>query len=69
MRLARPQLSPKVTRGLHPDQEDAAIRLGDAFGRAFGTDVKVKPRGAGYTVALSFDSLDEALQLAERLAA
>ena len=40
------------------------IRLGDAFGRAFGTDVKVKPRGTGYTVALSFDSLDEALQLA-----
>ena len=64
-----PQTSPKVSHGLHPDQEAAAVRLGDAFGRAFGTDVKVKPRGTGYTVALSFDSLDEALELAERLAA
>ena len=67
--MCPPQTSPKVSHGLHPDQEAAAVRLGDAFGRAFGTDVKVKPRGTGYTVALSFDSLDEALELAERLAA
>jgi ParB family transcriptional regulator, chromosome partitioning protein len=59
----------KLTRAIHPDQEEAAARLGDAFGRAFGTDVKVKPRGTGYTVALSFDSLDEALELAARLGA
>ena len=64
-----PQINATATSAIHPDQEEAATRLGDAFGRAFGTDVKVKPRGTGYTVALSFDSLDEALELAERLAA
>ena len=53
----------------HPDQEAAASRLGDAFGRALGTDVKVTARGTGYKVALTFDSLDEALELASRLGA
>lgn len=57
----------KSVRELHPDQEEAASRLGDAFLRAFGADVKVKPRGTGYTVALSFSSLDEALELVETL--
>lgn len=64
----RPPETPKAARSneIHPDQEEAAYRLGDVFGRAFGTDVKVKPRGAGYTVALTFSSLDEALELASR---
>ncbi|HYH91279.1 MAG TPA: ParB/RepB/Spo0J family partition protein [Solirubrobacteraceae bacterium] len=53
----------------HPDQEAAASRLGDAFGRALGTDVKVTARGTGYKVALTFESLDEALELASRLGA
>jgi ParB family chromosome partitioning protein len=53
----------------HPDQEAAASRLGDAFGRALGTDVKVTARGTGYKVALTFASLDEALDLASRLGA
>ena len=49
----------------HPDQEAAASRLGEAFGRALGADVQVTRRGApGYKVALTFDSLDEALELA-----
>lgn len=61
-----PEVAPKVTRELHPDQEEAAARIGDVFLRAFGADVKVKPRGAGYTVALNFESLDEALELASR---
>ena len=51
----------------HPDQEAAASRLGEAFGRALGADVKVTPRGTGYKVALTFDSLDEALELASRI--
>src|SRR4051812_10561890 len=54
---------------VHPDQEEAASRLGEAFGRALGTDVKVTPRGSGYRVALTFESLDEALELASRLGA
>ena len=53
--------------GTHPDQEAAASRLGEAFGRALGADVKVTPRGTGYKVALTFESLDEALELASRI--
>ncbi|MDA0184260.1 ParB/RepB/Spo0J family partition protein [Solirubrobacter phytolaccae] len=62
----RPAEPVKAGRELHPDQEEAASRIGDVFLRAFGADVKVKPRGAGYTVALTFESLDEALELASR---
>jgi ParB family chromosome partitioning protein len=51
----------------HPDQEAAASRLGEAFGRALGADVKVTLRGTGYKVALTFESLDEALELASRI--
>ncbi len=54
-------------RTVHPDQEAAASRLGEAFGRALGADVKVTPRGTGYKVALTFESLDEALELASRI--
>ena len=52
---------------LHPDQVDAAERLGEAFGRALGVDVKITPRAEGYRVQFAFDSLDEALEAAERL--
>jgi ParB family transcriptional regulator, chromosome partitioning protein len=51
----------------HPDQEAGASRLGEAFGRALGADVKVTARGTGYKVALTFESLDEALELASRI--
>ena len=54
-------------RALHPDQVEAAERLGEAFGRALGADVRVTPRAKGYRVQLAFDSLDEALEVAERL--
>lgn len=59
-----------ATRGraaVHPDQEAAAARISDAFGAVLGTDVRVKPRGAGYKVELAFDDIDEALALARRL--
>ena len=55
--------------GVHPDQEAAASQLGEAFGRALGADVKVTARGTGYKVAMTFDSLEEALELAGRLGA
>src|SRR4051794_25875182 len=54
---------------IHPDQAEAADRLGDALGRALGADVRVAPRGTGYKVTLAFASLDEAMALAERLGA
>jgi ParB family chromosome partitioning protein len=54
---------------VHPDQAEAAERLGDALGRALGAAVQVTPRGAGYRVTLAFESLDEAQALADRLGA
>ena len=54
---------------LHPDQAEAAERLGDALGQRAGTDVQVSPKGEGYRVTLAFDSLDEAMAVAERLGA
>jgi ParB family chromosome partitioning protein len=59
--------SPKpARRSLHPDQEDAIARIGDAVGAALGAQVEVTPAAAGYRVALSFSSLDEALDFARR---
>ena len=52
---------------MHPDQIEAAERLGEVFGRALGADVRVTPRANGYRVQLAFDSLEEALEVAERL--
>ncbi|HEY5199165.1 MAG TPA: ParB/RepB/Spo0J family partition protein [Solirubrobacteraceae bacterium] len=54
--------------GLHPDQEDACAKIGDALGAGLGAEVWVKPAaGGGYRAELRFDSLDEALDLAGRL--
>ena len=62
--------SHRRSRGdVHPDQAEAAERLGDALGRALGAEVQVSPRGEGYEVTLAFGSLAEALALAERLGA
>jgi ParB family transcriptional regulator, chromosome partitioning protein len=57
----------KRTRPAHPDQLAAAERLGEAFGRAVGANVRVTPTATGYQVQLAFESLDEALEVAERL--
>jgi ParB family chromosome partitioning protein len=54
---------------VHPDQVEAAARLGDALGRALGADVRVAPRGEGYKLTLELGSYDEAVALAERLGA
>jgi ParB family chromosome partitioning protein len=62
---------PRVTRrgraAIHPDQEAAAATIADALGAALGTDVRVRPRGTGYKVELSFETADEAVALADRL--
>jgi ParB family transcriptional regulator, chromosome partitioning protein len=62
---ARP--ATKGRAAVHPDQEAAASRISDAFGAVLGTEVRVRPRGAGYKVEIAFDDLDEALALARRL--
>jgi ParB family transcriptional regulator, chromosome partitioning protein len=59
--ISRPERVP------HPDQVEAAERLGEAFGRALGADVRVTPSANGYRVQFAFDSLDDALEAAERL--
>jgi ParB family chromosome partitioning protein len=55
-------------RSLHPDQEAAIERILDTLGPALGRDIEVAPGKAnGYRVQLSFESLEDALELARRL--
>jgi ParB family transcriptional regulator, chromosome partitioning protein len=53
----------------HPDQAEAARRLGEALSRTLGGDVNVTPRGDGYRVVLDFPDPGAAEALAERLGA
>jgi ParB family transcriptional regulator, chromosome partitioning protein len=62
-----PEVAPKPTRAVHPDQLAAAERLQDIFAAALGADVRVAPRKEGYTVTLAIESLAEAEALAKRL--
>jgi ParB family transcriptional regulator, chromosome partitioning protein len=64
-----PRSRGRAVAELHPDQAEAAERLGDALGRALGADVQVSPKGEGYRVTLAFGSLVEALAAVERLGA
>jgi ParB family chromosome partitioning protein len=58
----------RPARGLHPDQAAAIEQISDALGAALGCEVEVSPgKGTGYKVEISFDSLDDALDLARRL--
>ena len=52
---------------LHPDQEDAIVRINDSLGSALGRDVEITATAGGYRAHLTFDSLDDALELAHRL--
>jgi len=56
------------SRALHPDQQAAVEQLSDAFEAALGTTVQVAAQSDGYRLQLTFDSLDDALELAQRLA-
>jgi ParB family chromosome partitioning protein len=57
----------KHAGGDHPDRQEAITQIGDALGMALGADVKVRAAARGYTAQLSFASLEEALELAQRL--
>jgi ParB family transcriptional regulator, chromosome partitioning protein len=61
---ARPRRRP---RGLHPDQEAAIAEIGDTFEAALGREVRVSASGAGFRAQLTFESAEEALELARRL--
>ena len=65
--LPRPAGS-RAGGGLHPDQVEAMEQLGAALGGALGTEVRVRPRGTGYKVELAFETAEEALALAARIA-
>jgi ParB family chromosome partitioning protein len=54
---------------LHPDQEDAIVQINDRLGSALGCDVEVTATAGGYRAHLSFETLEEALELAHRLGA
>jgi ParB family chromosome partitioning protein len=58
---------PVAPREPHPDRQAAIERIADSLGPALGSDLEVRASGAGYTVRLSFRSVDEALELASRL--
>jgi ParB family chromosome partitioning protein len=53
----------------HPDQEAAADQIADALGAALGAEVEVAPTSGGrYRAQLEFESLDDALAFARRIA-
>ncbi|HYZ80616.1 MAG TPA: ParB/RepB/Spo0J family partition protein [Solirubrobacteraceae bacterium] len=54
-------------RGLHPDQEAAIAQIGDALEATLGRAVQVSASGAGFRAQLTFESAEEALDLARRL--
>ncbi|HKO26421.1 MAG TPA: ParB/RepB/Spo0J family partition protein [Solirubrobacteraceae bacterium] len=63
-RRRRPRSKPP----LHPDQAAAIELITDALTAALGRDVDVSPaKAAGYRVQISFESLDDALDVARRL--
>jgi ParB family chromosome partitioning protein len=62
-----PRAASKGRAAVHPDQEAAMAEIAEALGGAFGTEIKVRPRGTGYKVELAFDHPAEALALARRL--
>ena len=57
----------KPRAALHPDQQAAIERIADALGEALGCELEVSAAGAGYRAQLSFESIDDALDLARRL--
>jgi ParB family chromosome partitioning protein len=58
---------PRRPRGLHPDQEAAIVEINDTLEAALGRDVEVTATAGGYRAHISFESVDEALELARSL--
>ena len=64
---SRPRRAASHAPTAHPDQIEAAHRLGEALGKALGTEVRVAPRGAGYRVVVDLADPAAAEALAGRL--
>jgi ParB family chromosome partitioning protein len=56
-------------RIVHPDREEAAVAIATTLEGALGAEVRVKVEKHGYRAELSFESPEEALELARRLGA
>jgi ParB family chromosome partitioning protein len=56
-------------RALHPDQQEAIEQISETLSGVFGRDLAVAPaaRGTGYRVQLTFESVEDAIELARRL--
>jgi ParB family chromosome partitioning protein len=67
--VARPRITRRrVSRQLHPDQEEAAREIAEALAGAFGAEVRVRPtRDGAYVAELSFADPAQALELARRV--
>ena len=71
-RAANSGSSPRATTrarrpAIHPDQAAAMEQIADALGEVLGADIDVAPAGRGYRAHITFESLDEALDMARRL--
>jgi ParB family chromosome partitioning protein len=60
--------APRPGRPVHPDLAEAVAGAEDALSAALGRPVRARPKGDGCRVEIEFDSADEALELARRLA-
>ena len=72
-RRSRSSAEPRVRRlrpraPLHPDQEAAIEQITDALGSALGRTLEVTAAAGGYRAHVHFSSVEEALELARRLA-
>ncbi len=63
-----PPSEPAVSAADHPDRQAAVEQIADALGATLGADVNVRATARGYTAQLTFSTVEEALQLAGRLA-
>lgn len=56
------------TRTIHPDQLAAAEEIGELLSRAVGAEVRVRAAAGGYRASIPIESIQQATELAERLA-
>jgi ParB family transcriptional regulator, chromosome partitioning protein len=67
-KAGKPRTRRPRPRGIHPDQAAAAAQAADALGAALGADVRVSANGTRFRATIDLGSLDDALDLAGRIA-
>ena len=66
-RARHAEATPKAKVVPHPDQKAALERAEDALERALGTGVRVRSAAKGVRAEISFESMDELLEFADRV--